>query len=388
MTAWERRDGDRSVRYVHTGDPQPRLHLRADGPPPDEPVVQLVHDALTLPRVWTFGARLGEAAPLVDHGRVIGVDVTMPELDPACVWEQAARLHDVVRAAPVFDERAGRALERAAAASVETSHRLATLATLFARPGIPDRIHAGRLVADVVRAARRLLEEPAEAVPVGVAVTAALGPGTLASGEDPALGLHRPRRPPAWLEVGSPRADLAYLQVRRAIPPVRTVRELAATLIANQAAFGPYHSELDDVIRSRAAVSYLWDCVTDLARGEFVMLAAPDAATADRVVSLIHAAHADAARPSARPVEDARRIVRTQVLRRLASTNSLLLAHGEAQRSGLPVDLWTALSAALRDVTFTEVDAAVPGVYAEPLATTLVVPVRPDVQQASTAPAA
>ncbi|GAA3513843.1 hypothetical protein FHR32_008055 [Streptosporangium album] len=386
MTAWERRDGNRSVRYVHTGDPQPRVHLRADSAPPDGPAVQLIHDALTLPRVWTFGARLGAAAPLVDHGRVIGVDVTVTALDPTCVWEQAARLHDAVRPAPVPAERAGRALERAAAASVETSHHLATLATLFARPTGPGRIHAGQLVADVVRAARRLLEEPA-AVPVGVAVTAALGPDAVACGEDPVINLRRPRRPPAWLEVGSPRADLAYLQVRRAVPPVRTLRELAATLIANQAAFGPYHSALDDIVRSRAAVSYLWDCVTDLARGEFVMLAAPDMATADRVVSLIHAAHADAARPSARPVEDARRIVRTQVLRRLASTNSLLLAHGEAQRAGLPANLWTALPAALRDVTFAEVDAAAPGLYAEPLATTLVVPVRAEAQPASTAPA-
>lgn len=383
----DRSDPVRSLRCFATADPRPRVHLRTECAPRGGPPAEVLHDVVVLPRVWNVHPRHGDPRPLTDHGRVVGVEMSPAGIDPQRLWEDAGAVHTAaIRAlgATVLDDGVDRALGRVAAAHARTSHDLATVATSAFRVGMPGtregtRLHADQLAAHVVDEARRVVRDLAARARLGltVVVTAAGGParpGTDTPDSGLPVTLPRVPRPPAWLEVASPRADLAYLQIRRAVPPVGTVRELAAVLIANQTRFGPYSSIVDDILRFREGLSYLWDCVVDLVRGEFVMLAAPDAGDADRVLSVVRDAHAHDGGTTGPAAGVARRIVRTGLLRRFGSPGTALAAQSEAQRAGLPPRLLAALSAALRDVTAAEVGAALPAVVAAPLAVTLVVP--------------
>jgi hypothetical protein len=385
----ERIEEGRSLRCFVTADAQPCLQVRTVSAPLGHAAVQLAHDALVLPQLWDFYARRADPRPLADHGRVVGVEVAA-DVEPQQVWGDAAELYAAVRhivttTAP--DDRVDRALAHLIALHSRSSHDLATLATFAlhddgqASAKAVTQVHADQIKARVIEGARRIITDaPARAdrIAAGVALTATHRPThlPLAGLAVPDLPIRLPRAvvPPPWIEVGSPSAELAYLQIRRAIPPAATAAELAGALIANQMCFGPYSSLLDDAIRSREAASYLWDCVVDLTRGEFLMLAAPTAERADRVLTVIRNAHSGGESASHHAVDTARRIVRTGILRRIGPAHRVLAAQSEVQRAGLPAQFLASLMAALREVTREEVAKALPAVAAEPLAFTLVVP--------------
>ncbi|WP_329571990.1 hypothetical protein [Kitasatospora sp. NBC_01266] len=389
----ERSDPTRSLRCFAVAEPQPRLHVRTACALPHDPAVQLAHDAVVLPLLWDFYASRAAPRPLADHGRVVGVDLTMPDLEPQRLWDEAAVLLRTVQhavstgAAPA--DATDRALTRVVAAHTQRSYDLATLATFSGPPvgsaaGAPTRLHADQVAALALAGARQVIADApgrADRLAASVLLTATHSPTRPAEADEPAVELPvrlpRGAAPPPWVEVASPHAELAYLQIRRAIPPVSTVRALAAALIANQAWVGPYSSVVDHAIRSREAASYLWDCVVDLTRGEFMMLVAPDPRAADRVIAIVRQAHSDGGRVPPEMVDTARRIIRTDLLRRLGSAKRVLAGQFEVQRAGLPVRFTASLLGALREVTHQEVAAALPAVLAEPLAITLVIPSGP-----------
>ncbi|UCM88681.1 peptidase M16 family protein [Streptomyces marincola] len=383
----QRYDAIRSLRCFGTAGPRPRMRVEVTGAFPGRAGDGIVRDALVIPRVLDFWAGRGSPRVLADHGTPRGVEVTPPAIDPPAVWRDAAVLHAAVREALVHtvrDDGADRALVRAVAARTRTSHDIAALATRAFRaaeptPDEPTRLRSDRLAARVLDDARRLLDNApvhAPRIAAGVAITAGRpqGPGRAGGAMPGDLAIRLPRglAPRAWTEVESPRAELAHVQIRRPIPRIGTVRALAAVLVANQAAFGPYSSAVDGVVRVREALTYLWDCVIDLGHGEFVMLAAPDAADADRLIALVRGAHEEVG--TAHALATARRIARTALLRRTGPPDQGLALQSEAQQSCLPAEFVASLLAALRDVTAREVDAALPAVLAEPLSVTLVVP--------------
>lgn len=382
------RDPIRSVRCFATTDAQPIVHVRAGCARPDDPSAQVVHDAVILPRVWDFYRREERLRPLTDHGHVVGVDVSMTSVEPQLLWETAAALHVALSQAVdalSLEDGVSRTVGRVAAARTENSHDLATSVTSMLRteaPGAGTAWTSDQVIAHVRDNARDLIGDStaheARLAPT-VFVTAALEqrpPATTVPDAVLEIELPAARPAPPWIEVTSPRADLAYLQIRRAIPPVRTVRELAATYIANQALTGPYHSVVDDTIRFQEATSYLWDCVADLENGEFLMLAAPDPDAVDRVVATVHSAHTDAGPLSGEAVDAARRLVRTGLLRRLGSTQTALATQSEAQRRDLPPGFLASLLVALRETADSEVRDALQQIVVTPLHTTVVLPSR------------
>ncbi|MFF9559614.1 hypothetical protein ACF1DY_27815 [Streptomyces albus] len=391
-----RDDEHRSLRCYVTADTAPLLHLRVAGRHAAPAAALLLHDALVLPRLWDRCARLGALRPVVDHGRIVGVAAPAAALDPAQLWDDAAALRAAVCRAvadTVRDDNLDQAVVRAAATRTGTSYGLAALATAAARADCEaapaaDRLHAADLTARLAEDARHLADKAALHAPALVArlVLTAARPGTHPPAgpppapPDPRLTIRLPRYapPPERLEIVCGRAELAHVQIRRPLPPVGTVRELAAVLLANQAGFGPWGSALDHTLRFRHALTYLWDCLFDHAHGEFVMLAAPDAADVDRVLRLVHAAHTRRlpAPVTGRTVEAARRIVTTGLLRRLGPAPRALATQADMQCSGLPSRFVVSLLAALRAVTAQEAAAAAPAVAAEPLAVTVVLPAR------------
>ncbi len=392
----DRSDATCDLRTFASAGHSELQQVRVEGGVPDDLAAQVARDALVLPVLWQFHARLGHLSPLSDHGMLVGLELAGPNPDPDRMWADAAAAQAAVRGAisECFPpDQAAKAARRAVAVRTDSSHGLATFATFAASPAgrTPTRVLAGTLEQDTISETVDLLavaSADATRLPTRMLVLATVRTADEISAPhpelpvlrelaaDPGLAIDLPRgtSPPPWLEVESWRADLAYLQGRRAIPPVGTVRDLAAVLIAHQARFGPYTSLTDTAVRLREPLSYLWDCVVDLFRGEFLMLAAPDVASADRVVTAIRAADEDGAPVAAASIDAARRILRTQVLRRLASTRSALAAHAELQRSGLPAPLWASLATALRDVSHAEIDASVPGLLVTEPAFTLVVP--------------
>ncbi|MEV0381665.1 hypothetical protein [Nonomuraea sp. NPDC050643] len=336
------------------------------------PAAQCLHDALVLPRAREVLARYGDARALTDRGRVVGIDLAPLTTEPALLWEAATALWTVARdtvGGLRWDDGVERALMSAIAATTRTRHGLGDLAAACSG-GAGGRVGVAELTARLLQDART---EPT--VPRVVLTVAHPQPCVPAS--SPAgMPLRIPRgvRPAARLEVESPHADLAYVRLCRAVPAVSTVRELAAVLIANQAWFGPYHSVVDGLIRFQEGVSYLWDCVLDLVRGEFAMLAAPDPADVDHVISVVRAAHAAPGPLSPERVGTARRVVRTRILRRLGTAEHVLPLQSEAQRAGLPPSFVASLLAALREVTDVEAALALPAVAAEPVSVTVIVP--------------
>ncbi|PYC87410.1 hypothetical protein C7C46_04845 [Streptomyces tateyamensis] len=386
-----------TLRCFATGEAQPRLQVRTGCVPGEDVSLRLVHDALVLPRLRDCFTRLAPTRPVTDHERLVGVELTVPQLDAGQLLDQAAEAlasgRQAVSAARADDLDLDRVIAVLAAVRTRGSHDLATLATLGSAPGGPvhqvagARLTARQVTERLIDGGRAVIADaPAQADRVaGAAVlTATHGPAPApAAVESEAVGgpeqdlpirLPRPAAPPRWLEVESPRAELAYLQLRRAIPQVATVRALAAALVANQARFGAYSSVVDDAIRSELAASYLWDCVVDLTRGEFLMLAAPAVEDADRVARLVLAEHAGGAALSRRAVATARRIVRSALLRRIGPAQLVLTTQSEVQRAGLPIEFTASLLAAVQDVGHEEVAAARDADDSPTPAVTLVLP--------------
>ncbi|WP_415852957.1 hypothetical protein, partial [Streptomyces albus] len=164
-----RDDGHRSLRCYVTADAAPLLHLRVVGRPAAPAAALLLHDALVLPRLWDHCSGLGELRPVVDHGRIAGVEAHLSALDPAQLWDDAAALRAAVCRAvadTVRDDNLDQAVVRAADTRTGTSFGLAALATAAARADCEaapaaDRLHATDLTARLAEDARHLADKAA-----------------------------------------------------------------------------------------------------------------------------------------------------------------------------------------------------------------------------------